>query len=106
VVVLPSLHQPSNGTLAPKAELLGLTLLEAMASGTPVVCTRVGGMPEVVADGETGYVVDAADPSALAERVSELVGVPLHWKTMSEAARSTACEHFTWSAVARRCLTR
>ena len=45
----------------PVSELLGLTALEAMASGTPVVASRIGGLAEVVVDGETGFLVEPGD---------------------------------------------
>jgi glycosyltransferase involved in cell wall biosynthesis len=59
---------PSRGDNAPMA------VLEAMASGLPVVATRVGGVPELVRDGETGILVPADDPAALAAAVERLAG--------------------------------
>lgn len=53
--------------LASRSEGISLTLLEASSSGLPVVATRVGGNPEIVADGETGYLVRPRDPAAFAD---------------------------------------
>ncbi len=105
VLVLPSVHHPVNAPPAPKAELLGLTLLEAMASATPVVCTRVGGMPEIVRDGVTGHIVEEGDLGALSHAVTNVVRAPAaEWTQMSRAALTHVYENFTWDAVARRCL--
>jgi len=59
--------------LASRTEGVSLTLLEAMAARLPVVCTRVGGNPEVVAEGETGFLVASDDHGALAGRLLELL---------------------------------
>jgi glycosyltransferase involved in cell wall biosynthesis len=104
VLVLPSIHDPSDGPKAPKAELLGLTLLEAMACGTPVICTDVGGMPEIVRDGVTGYVVPPGDRTALAEKVDVLLNDDRVWNEMSSAAIEDVAKRFRWSNIARRCL--
>ncbi len=61
------LRQASMYVLSSVSEGVSLTLLEAMACGLPVVATRVGGTPEVVADGESGLLVSAQDPAALAD---------------------------------------
>jgi len=105
VLVLPSVYDPVHGPQAPKAELLGLTLLEAMACGTPAICTDVGGMPEVVRHGETGLVVRAGDAGELAGAVEQLVEGNGSWRCMSEAAATDAHSRFGWQHVAERCLT-
>src|SRR5262249_42490771 len=74
VNVLPSVYQDSYGDTYIAPELMGFTLLEAMACGTPVICSRVGGMPEYVRDGETGYIFDTHQQ--LTERLRLLAGEP------------------------------
>ena len=68
-------------------EGLPVVILEAMAAGVPVVATRVGGVPEVVADGRTGYLVAPGDASALAQKISEVLGDGERRKAMGEQAR-------------------
>src|SRR5439155_708239 len=65
VTVSASVYRDMYGREWPQSELLGLTLLESMAVGTPVVCTLVGGMPEHVQDGVTGFIVPPNDPATL-----------------------------------------
>lgn len=57
-VVLPSVHSDFNGQVQPWPELMGLALLEGNACGAPAICSRVGGMPEYVEHGVTGFVFD------------------------------------------------
>ena len=85
-------------------ELLGQTLLEGMACGTPAICTNVGSLPEVVEDGVTGFVVPANDPQALGAKLLWLRDHPDRAREMGEAARRRVLERFTWPAVVRRCL--
>jgi glycosyltransferase involved in cell wall biosynthesis len=63
-VVLPSVYEDyyGNGVLAP--ELMGLTLLEGMACGTPALCSNVGALPEYVVNGETGFIYASLDELA------------------------------------------
>jgi alpha-maltose-1-phosphate synthase len=95
--VCPSVYEP-----------FGLVNLEAMACGTAVVASRVGGIPEIVVDGETGYLVDydASDPAGfargLAARIEELLSSPSLAARMGTAGRRRVLEHFTWPAVADR----
>ena len=99
VFVCPSVYEP-----------LGIVNLEAMACGTAVVASAVGGIPEVVVDGETGLLVpyDEGHPrafeSALAASVAELLADPSRAAAMGRAGRERAVAHFGWDAIARRTL--
>jgi starch synthase len=95
VFACPSVYEP-----------LGIVNLEAMACGTAVVASDVGGIPEVVVEGETGLLVpyDAKDEATfeqgLADRIAELVGDPARARAMGEAGRRRAVEEFAWSRIA------
>jgi glycosyltransferase involved in cell wall biosynthesis len=104
VVVLPSVDRTCYGRRVEVPELLGLTLLEAMASGTPVIASGVGGVPEVVDDGVTGFLVEPGDADQLRDRLEEVTASPASIARMGAAARERVLERFTWGAVARRCL--
>ncbi len=86
--------------LTSHSEGLSLTLLESMAHGLPVVVTRVGGNPEVVVDGESGYLVPPGDVGAFVHRVVELLRDPDLRTRMGEAGRRRVRERFRVSAVA------
>jgi glycosyltransferase involved in cell wall biosynthesis len=77
------------------SEGLPLSLLEAMAAGLPSVITRVGGMPEVVRDGETGLIVSPGDVAALAERIAFLLGDAGLAAKIGSAARERVLDQFT-----------
>ncbi|MFD9186926.1 glycogen synthase [Streptomyces phaeochromogenes] len=93
VFVCPSVYEP-----------LGIVNLEAMACGTAVVASRVGGIPEVVADGETGLLVSVEDDfeAQLARALDSLLADPQAARRMGEAGRERAVREFGWDAVARR----
>ena len=71
-----------------------LTVLEAMAAGRPVVATNVGGIPEVVEMGETGWLVAQGDMKALSEQILWLLDNPERAAQMGQAGRQRALEHF------------
>jgi len=92
------------GRQFPIAELLGLSVLEAMASGTPVVASRLDALPEVVRDGETGFLVTPGDVEELRDRLTLLLADPGLAARMGSRAREVVAEFFTWDACAQRCL--
>jgi len=83
-------------------ESLPLAPLEAMACRLPVVGTHVGGLPEVVVDGETGLLVPPNDSEALAKAILQLVSDPEMRRAMGAAGRCRVQEHFTIQNTARR----
>ena len=97
VFVCPSVYEP-----------LGIVNLEAMACAIPVVASAVGGIPEVVVDGETGYLV-GYDPRApeqfdrgIAAALDRVLSDPAAAVEMGRRGRERAVEHFGWGQIARR----
>jgi glycosyltransferase involved in cell wall biosynthesis len=80
--------------LSSRSEGLGLVIVEAMAAGRPVVATRVGGVPEVVVDGETGLLVEPENPGALAAAVRRLLADPGLAARLGQAGRRRAHDRF------------
>ncbi len=76
-------------------EGLGIVIIEAMAAEKPVVATDIGGIPEVVDDGETGLLVPPGDPEALSKAITTLLQDPSRAKTMGEKGRTRVKEMFT-----------
>jgi starch synthase len=105
VFVCPSIYEP-----------FGLINLEAMACGVPVVASSVGGIPEIVVDGETGYLVafEAGDDSLgspreparfvadLASRINDLSWDPAKARQFGASGRQRVLDHFSWTAIARQ----
>ncbi len=81
------------------SEGLGRVLIESQLTGTPVIATRVGGMPEIVREGETGYLVPSEDPAALAEALERMLALDEEpWRAMSARARAFARQTFSTEA--------
>jgi L-malate glycosyltransferase len=83
-------------------EGLPVAALEAMALGRPIVATRVGGLPGLVQDGRHGFLVDAGDPAALAEKVVFLLEHPPLRRAMGEASAARIRESFSIQHMVRR----
>ncbi len=83
-------------------EGFGLSLLEAMAAGLPIVASRVGGIPEVIEDGHTGLLVPPQDPAALAGAVVRLLGDQEGARRLGESAAGRARERYSLARVAAR----
>jgi glycosyltransferase involved in cell wall biosynthesis len=86
-------------TLTSTREALGLTLLEAMAAGTPVVGTAVGGIPDVIDDGRTGLLVPSGDAAALAEALRRLLDDRALARRLAEAGRAEVEHRFSVGAM-------
>ena len=80
--------------VASTSEGSSLAAMEAMAEEKPVVATRVGGVPEVVAEGETGVLVEAGDSGALAGAIDEMLRDPARARELGERGRRRAAERF------------
>ena len=89
VFACPSLYEP-----------LGIVNLEAMACGTPVVGSNVGGIPEVVLDAQTGLLVPPGDHILLAEALISLLGDPVRASAMGELGRQHVGAEFSWASIA------
>ncbi len=104
---LPAVYQAAEVYLGPSrqagldVEGFGIALLEASASGLPVVAGRSGGMPEAVTDGETGVLVDSEDPGAVAAAVGGLLADPERARRLGSAGRRAVERYYTWDRVVR-----
>ena len=93
---LDVLVQPS------RADNFPLAVLEAMAAGVAVVATRVGGVAELVVDGETGLIVEPEDPAALAEALDSLAADPARRRELGRRGRARVLDEFTPERMAHR----
>ena len=91
VFACPSVYEP-----------FGIINLEAMACKTPVVASRVGGILETVVDGETGFLVEPADPRALADGINRLLRDPGMREEFGRNGRRRVEDHFSWSRIAEQ----
>jgi glycosyltransferase involved in cell wall biosynthesis len=91
ILVVPSLN-----------EGMGRVILEAGAAGTPVVATRVGGIPDIVDDGETGLLVPPRSAAELATAVQRLVHSPERRRLMGATARAKVVPHFSLETMVQR----
>ena len=90
--------------LASRQDAFPTVLLEAMAAARPVVATSVGGIPEIVADGQTGLLVEPGDPEALAAAVGGLVADPRIASALGRAGAARARAHFSTARWTERLL--
>jgi D-inositol-3-phosphate glycosyltransferase len=86
----------------PWYEPFGITVVEAMAAGLPVIGSRVGGIQYTVQDGVTGFLVPPRDPTALARRLGQLLASPSLCRMFGRRGRRRAYQHFTWNRIARQ----
>ena len=106
---LPDLYRAADGFVLPavhdaKGNVDGLpnVILEALASGLPVVASGISGIPLAITDGEQGRLVPEGDSATLLEALDELVGDPERARALGRAARERAVRELSWDAVAAR----
>ena len=97
VFVLPAIVDHKGDT-----EGLGVVLIEAMELGLPVVASNVGGIPDVVVDGDSGILVPEKDPEALANAFKRLASDRALVMSLLEGARKRIAECFTWNGIIKR----
>ena len=97
VFTLPAIVDHKGDT-----EGLGVVLIEAMESGLPIVASNVGGIPDVVVDGESGILVPEKDPVALADAFKRLEADPTLIQKLLAGARKRIEECFTWDGIIER----
>ncbi len=100
---IPSYYRSASLLVSPAMgmESFGIILVEAMASGTPVVVSDIPGYRDVLGESGAGVLVPPGDPAALAEAVVSVLASPQELEKMGKAARARA-EDFSWEGVARR----
>jgi glycosyltransferase involved in cell wall biosynthesis len=102
---MPPVYRAADISILPShAEATSIAGLEAMASGLPLIGTRVGGIPAIIADGTTGLLVEPRQPQAMAETLSQLIADRDAQKRMGASARLRVEREFSWPTIARRTL--
>ncbi len=100
--IRPLLHQACLLVLSSRYEALPNVVLEAMAAGLPVAATRVGGLPELVVPGRTGWLVPPGDAPALAAAMSQALGDADAREALGRTGREIAVADFSLEAMTRR----
>lgn len=97
---IPALYHQIDVLVLPSyTEGLPRVILEAQATGTPIIATRVGGVPEVVRDGETGMLIDAQRPSQLAKALNRLLRDETERYRLGDNGRAAIENEFSWEAL-------
>ena len=93
---------PSRVEKTGDTESQGVVFLEAFASGTPVIATKVGGIPDIVEHQSTGLLVEAKDPEALSHAIIELYSDRNSGRRLANQARSIALRKYSWETIAKQ----
>jgi len=97
---VPAFYENADIYIGPSLyESFGVSILEAMAAGVPIVATRVGAVPELISDGNTGLVVATNDPSAIADAVIRLFKDAELRNAIACAAREATWKKFSWETI-------
>jgi len=97
---VPTFYENADVYVGPSLyESFGVSIIEAMVAGLPVVATRVGAVPELITHGRTGLIVETADPEAIAAAVHELFLNPGIRNSISHSAREAVKQQFSWNTI-------
>jgi len=100
---VPEYYSAADVFVAPSPyEPFGLVVIEAMACGAPVIATNQGGPPEIISEGQDGYLVHPSDTALLAERITALLLDDALRAQFRRRAREKAVSVYSWEAIARR----
>ncbi|MCD6218844.1 glycosyltransferase family 4 protein [Candidatus Calescamantes bacterium] len=102
--VMKELEESAVIVLPSRQETLPMSIAESMAAGKPVICTRVGGIPEMVEDGKTGFLIEPGDWHGLAEKISLLLKEGNLRREMGKRARQKAETLYHPEVIARKTL--
>jgi len=103
VTVLPSVHTTCYGDYTAVPELMGFTLLESQACGTPVICTDAGAMHEFVNHGKTGLIVEQNSGQAIANALQHFIQLsPQEYQKYQHQCREWIERYFSWSIVVKK----
>lgn len=98
---MPDIYRAADISILPSfMEATSITGLESMSCGLPLIGTRVGGIPTLISDGETGFLIPPGDPIALGEAMMKLVNDPKLRQTMGLKARQKVEQQFSWFHIA------
>ncbi|HWL39417.1 MAG TPA: N-acetyl-alpha-D-glucosaminyl L-malate synthase BshA [Gemmatimonadaceae bacterium] len=100
--IAPLLAAADLFVLPSQTESFGLSALEALASGVPVIGTKAGGLPEVIRDGETGILCEIGDVAGMARAALAILQDPDRWSAMSTLAATDARQRFSRDAIVER----
>jgi len=102
--VQPSVYSDYQGKKYQDPELLGLTTLESMACGTPVLVTNVGSLPELI-NNKVGFIVEPSDPAQIRQVIDSVVNNRKGAERMGQAGREHVIQNFTWDKTVNKCLS-
>jgi hypothetical protein len=100
---MPELYSLANVCVYPSSvpEPFGLTMLESLSSGKPIIVTMTGGMPEIIMDDVNGYLIKVKDFETLASRIIHLFSEDRTRKRLGNTGREIVCTHYTKEIMAQ-----